>query len=224
MTRTPPLYALTDRTLGALIRTIWRPVVTGLEHVPPDTGAILCANHLSVGDQLFLGVTAPRHVAFWAKAEYFRTPGPRGALTRRVVSGMGAIPVERAGGRAVLTAFDAAAPILRAGGLVAVFPEGTRSPDGRLYRGRTGAVRLAAQAGVPLVPVGIRGTEPRRPGASRFTLRAVSVAFGPALPAPGPRPTVAEVRARTDELLARIQTLTDQEYVPAYAPPRSAAA
>ncbi|MBG0566235.1 lysophospholipid acyltransferase family protein [Actinoplanes aureus] len=216
MTRTPPLYALTDRTLGTLVRAIWRPAVTGLEHVPAGTGAILCANHLSVGDQLFLGLTAPRHVAFWAKAEYFRTPGLRGAITRSVVTGMGAIPVERGGGRAVLAAFDAAVPVLRAGGLVAVFPEGTRSPDGRLYRGRTGAVRLAAQAGVPLVPVGIRGTEPRSSGR-----RAVAIAFGPALPAPDPSPQAAEVRALTDVLLARIQSLTGQEYVPQYAPTRS---
>lgn len=216
MTRTPPLYAVSHRTLGALIRGIWRPAVTGLEHVPAGTGAILCANHLSVGDQLFLGLTAPRHVAFWAKAEYFRSPGLRGAITRRVVTGMGAIPVERGGGRAVLSAFDAAVPILRAGGLVAVFPEGTRSPDGRLYRGRTGAVRLAAQAGVPLVPVGIRGTEPRHPGR-----RAISVAFGPALPAPDPGLKVTGIRATTDELITRIQALTGQEYVPDYAPTRS---
>ncbi|MEU4426348.1 lysophospholipid acyltransferase family protein [Actinoplanes sp. NPDC024001] len=219
MTRAPLLYALTDRTLGAVVRAIWRPAVTGREHVPAGTGAILCANHLSVGDQLFLGLTAPRHVAFWAKAEYFRTPGLRGAVTRRVVTGMGAIPVERGGGRAVLSAFEAAVPILRAGGLVAVFPEGTRSPDGRLYRGRTGAVRLAAQAGVPLVPVGIRGTEPRCSGR-----RAISVTFGPALPAPGPEPAAGEVRAVTDELIARIQALTGQEYVPAYAPTPSRSA
>ncbi|WP_328459969.1 1-acyl-sn-glycerol-3-phosphate acyltransferase [Actinoplanes sp. NBC_00393] len=217
MTRTPLLYALTDRTLGTLVRAVWRPTVTGLEHVPADTGAILCANHLSIGDQLFLGLTAPRHVTFWAKAEYFRAKGLRGALTRRVVAGMGAIPVDRGGGRAVLAAFDAAVPILRAGGLVAVFPEGTRSPDGRLYRGRTGAARLAAQADVPLVPIGIRGTEPRHTGR-----RVVSVAFGPALPAPGNAP--GEVRATTDELLARIQSLTGQEYVPAYAPTPSRSA
>ncbi|MEV6301765.1 lysophospholipid acyltransferase family protein [Actinoplanes sp. NPDC051861] len=205
------LYEFTNHTLGALVRTIWRPAVSGLEHLPSG-GAILCPNHLSVGDQLFLGVTTPRHIAFWAKAEYFRATGPRGALTRRIVTGLGAIPVERAGGRAVLTAFDAAAPILRAGGLVAVFPEGTRSPDGRLYRGRTGAVRLAAQVGVPLVPVGIRGTSPGGP-----LLRPVSITFGPAIDPPAADSAPASIRALTDELISRIQGLTGQQYVPAYA-------
>ncbi|MFC7531219.1 lysophospholipid acyltransferase family protein [Actinoplanes sp. GCM10030250] len=210
----PPLYALTDRTLGALARTVWRPAVTGLENIPAGTGAIICPNHLSIGDQFFLGITTPRHIAFWAKAEYFKATGVRGGLTRRVVTGMGAIPVERGGGRAVLTAFAAAEPILRSGGLVAVFPEGTRSPDGRLYRGRTGAVRLAAQAGVPLIPVGIRGTRPGGP-----LIRPISITFGEALPTPDPDISPADVRAMTDDLVARIQSLSGQEYVPAYARP-----
>ncbi|MEU4688615.1 lysophospholipid acyltransferase family protein [Actinoplanes sp. NPDC023714] len=209
MTRTPALYALTSATVGTALRRIWRPQVAGLEKIPAG-GAIICPNHLSVGDQLFLGVTVPRHIAFWAKAEYFRR-----RLTRPMVTGMGAIPVERAGGRAVLGAFDAAAPILRAGGLVAVFPEGTRSPDGRLHRGRTGAVRLAAQAGVPIVPAGIIGTRGLRPGGIlRPGRHPVSITFGEPLIVGG-----SSVRQDTDELMRRIQALTGQEYVPRYAPP-----
>ncbi|WP_157411080.1 MULTISPECIES: lysophospholipid acyltransferase family protein [Actinoplanes] len=212
---------MTDRTLGALLRTVWRPTVTGLEHLPAG-GAILCPNHLSVGDQLFLAICIPRHITFWAKAEYFRATGLRGALTRRVVTGMGAIPVERGGGRAVLSAFDAAVPLLRGGSLVAVFPEGTRSPDGRLYRGRTGAVRLAAQAGVPVVPVGITGTGD---ATARDILapsrRPVTITVGPALPGAATADDPVTVRAVTDELLAAIQSLTHQEYVPTYAPPRA---
>ncbi|BBH63531.1 1-acyl-sn-glycerol-3-phosphate acyltransferase [Actinoplanes sp. OR16] len=211
MTRTPPLYALTSATVGTAVRRVWRPQVAGLENIPAG-GAIICANHLSVGDQFFLGVTVPRHIAFWAKAEYFQR-----RLTRPVVAGMGAIPVERAGGRAVLSAFDAAAPILRAGGLVAVFPEGTRSPDGRLHRGRTGAVRLATQAGVPIVPAGIIGTRGLRPsGILRPGRHPVSITFGEPL-------TVGEssVRDDTDRLIRRIQELTGQEYVPSYAVPSS---
>ncbi|MBB2943008.1 1-acyl-sn-glycerol-3-phosphate acyltransferase [Actinoplanes lutulentus] len=218
MTRTPALYVLTNVTVGSTLRRVWRPQVAGLEHIPAG-GAILCPNHQTVGDQLFLGVTVPRHIAFWAKAEYFRATGPRGWLTRHAVTGMGAIPVERAGGRAVLSAFDAAVPILRAGGLVAVFPEGTRSPDGRLYRGRTGAVRLAAQAGVPIVPVGILGTREARPAdILRPKRRPISITFGPALDVAGRAQTPREARARTDELMATIQAMTGQEYVPAYAP------
>ena len=211
-----PLYALAHRTLGSYLRHSWRPQVTGLDHLPATGGAILAANHLSIADQLFLGVVTPRHIAFWAKAEYFRATGPRALITRRVVTGMGAIPVERAGGRAVLTAFDAAVPVLRAGGLVAVFPEGTRSPDGRLYRGRTGVVRLAQQAGVPIIPVGIRGTDRLRPPGVRFPRRhPISITFGPALPVCIETPK--DVRRLTDVVMATIQRLTAQEYVPRYA-------
>jgi 1-acyl-sn-glycerol-3-phosphate acyltransferase len=217
----PSLYSAAHRTVGAALRGLWPTTVTGLENIPDDTGAILCPNHHAIADQLFLGVNTPRHVAFWAKAEYFRSPGLLGDLTRRVVTGMGAIPVERAGGRAVLTAFDAAVPILKAGGLVAVFPEGTRSPDGRLYRGRTGAVRLAAQAGVPVVPVGIRGTDRIRPTGRRLPRRhPVTLAFGPALPVKVE--SAQDARRLTDELIAEIRSLTGQEYVAAYAPPRRA--
>ncbi|BCY13647.1 1-acyl-sn-glycerol-3-phosphate acyltransferase [Actinoplanes sp. L3-i22] len=220
MTRMPPLYAGAHRTLGALLRGLWPTTVTGLENIPGDSGAILCPNHHAIADQLFLGVNTPRHVAFWAKAEYFRSPGARGNLTRRVVTGMGAIPVERGGGRAVLSAFDAAVPILKAGGLVAVFPEGTRSPDGRLYRGRTGAVRLAAQAGVPVVPVGITGTDHIRPAGRRFPRRhPVTLTFAP--PIPVKVESAADARRLTDDLIAAIQSLTAQEYVPSYAPPRT---
>ncbi|GIG87847.1 lysophospholipid acyltransferase family protein [Plantactinospora endophytica] len=216
MTRTPPLYGLAQHTVGRYLSHSWRPTVDGLGHLPDTGGAILAANHLSVADQLFLGILTPRHIAFWAKAEYFRSPGPRGHLTRRIVTGMGAIPVERNGGRAALAAFDAAVPVLRSGGLVAVFPEGTRSPDGRLYRGRTGAVRLAHQASVPIIPVGIRGTNHVRPPGSRLPRRhPISITFGPAIPVHIEAP--ADIRRLTDTLMATIQSLTCQEYVPHYA-------
>ncbi len=128
----PLLYDLTKLTIRTTLRLGWRPRVEGLEHLPRHGGAILAGNHLSVADELFLVSAAPRHVTFWAKAEYFAGRGPGGWLNRRIVAGMGAIPVDRADGRAALRALDAAVPVLRAGGLVAVYPEGTRSPDGRL--------------------------------------------------------------------------------------------
>ncbi len=189
MTRMPPLYAGAHRTVGALLRTLWPTTVTGLENIPAGTGAILCPNHHAIADQLFLAVNTPRHIAFWAKAEYFRAPGARGSVTRRVVTGMGAIPVERAGGRAVLTAFDAAIPIL--------------------YKRQ-----------VPVIPVGIRGTDQIRPADRRLPRRRpISLSFGP--PIPVKVESAPDARRLTDELIAAIQSLTGQQYVPSYAPPRT---
>ncbi|GII24082.1 lysophospholipid acyltransferase family protein [Planosporangium mesophilum] len=213
----PPLYALAKLTVGNLLRLFWRPVVEGLEHVPRRGGVILAGNHLSVADELFLAAVLPRHIAFWAKAEYFSG----GWLTRTLVSGVGAIPVERGGGRAALAAFDAAVPVLRAGGVVAVYPEGTRSPDGRLYRGRTGVVRLARQAEVPIVPVGVTGTDKVQPIDARLPrLNDVTFRFGRPLEVAGRIDGPADIRAVTDELMAEIQKLSGQEYVPRYAPKR----
>src|SRR5262245_45826431 len=150
-------------TAGPLIRMAWRPKVDGLEHIPAKGGAIFAGNHLSVADEFFLGAVIDRPIAFWAKEEYFTTPGLRGMFFKGLMEGLGAIPVHRAGGRAALSAFDDAIPHLRKGGLVCIYPEGTRSPDGRLYRGRTGAARLALAAEVPIIPVGTIGTEKIQP-------------------------------------------------------------
>lgn len=166
----------------------------------------------------------PRHLAFWAKSEYFKGAGPKGALSKFVLTGTGAIPVERAGGRAALSAFDAAIPVLKAGDLVAVYPEGTRSPDGRLYRGRTGAARLAVGAGVPIIPVGMTGTDKAQPIGTRVPRpgRAkISIRFGKPLDFTGRPDDRTSLREMTDEVMAEIQKLTGQEYVPRYAPPRA---
>jgi 1-acyl-sn-glycerol-3-phosphate acyltransferase len=219
----PLLYTIGKLTVGTSLRLGWRPRVEGLEHVPATGGAILAGNHLSVADELFLGAVVPRHIAFWAKAEYFTGTGFRGWLTRSVVSGLGAIRVERGGGRAALSAFDGAVPVLRTGDLVAVYPEGTRSPDGRLYRGRTGVARLALGADVPVIPVGVLGTEKvqpigarmPRPGAGEVVIR-----FGKPMDFTGRTADSTGLRAITDEVMAEIQKLTGQEYVPRYAPPR----
>ncbi|MEE6263463.1 lysophospholipid acyltransferase family protein [Plantactinospora sonchi] len=220
----PLLYTIGQHTVGAALRLAWRPTVEGLENIPATGGAIFAGNHLSVADELFLGAVVPRHLAFWAKAEYFTGTGVRGWLTRSVVEGLGAIRVERSGGRAALSAFDGAVPVLRAGDLVALYPEGTRSPDGRLYRGRTGVARLALAAEVPVIPVGMIGTEKVQPiGARMPRLGAgkVTVRFGKPLDFTG-RPTDrSSLREITDEVMVEIQKLTGQEYVPRYAPART---
>jgi 1-acyl-sn-glycerol-3-phosphate acyltransferase len=220
----PALYAIGKLTVGSLMKLGWRPEVEGLEQVPASGGAIFAGNHLSVADELFLGSVVPRHIAFWAKAEYFTGTGLRGLLSRSVMQGIGAIRVERGGGRAALSAFDGAIPVLRAGDLVAVYPEGTRSPDGRLYRGRTGVARLALRAGVPVIPVGMLGTEKVQPigvRVPRLGAGKVVVRFGKPMDFTGRAGDSAGLRAITDEVMAEIQKLTGQEYVPRFAPARA---
>jgi 1-acyl-sn-glycerol-3-phosphate acyltransferase len=220
----PLLYTIAKLTVGNGLRLGWRPKVEGIENIPPTGGAIFAGNHLSVADEMFLGSVVPRHIAFWAKAEYFTGTGLRGWLSRSIVGGVGAIRVERAGGRAALTAFDGAIPVLRAGDLVCVYPEGTRSPDGRLYRGRTGIARLALAAEVPVIPVGILGTDRIQPIGARLPRPGVGglvVRFGKPMDFTGRPGDSSGRRAITDEIMMEIQKLTGQEYVPRYAPPRS---
>ncbi|WP_406041798.1 1-acyl-sn-glycerol-3-phosphate acyltransferase [Micromonospora sp. NBC_00898] len=220
----PLLYTIGKLIVAPTLRLAFRPHVEGLEHIPATGGAIFAGNHLSVADELLLGTVVPRHLAFWAKSEYFNGTGVKGTFSKFVLTGLGAIPVERAGGRAALSAFDAAIPVLKAGDLVAVYPEGTRSPDGRLYRGRTGAARLAVAAGVPIIPVGVTGTDKAQPIGTRVPRpgRAeISIRFGKPLDFTGRSDDRTSLRAMTDELMAEIQKLTGQEYVPRYAPPRA---
>jgi 1-acyl-sn-glycerol-3-phosphate acyltransferase len=217
----PLLYSIGKLTVGNAMMIGWRPHVEGLEHIPRTGGAVFAGNHLSVADELFLGSVVPRHLAFWAKSEYFNGTGVRGWFTRSLLNGLGAIRVERGGGRAALTAFDGAIPVLRSGDAVAVYPEGTRSPDGRLYRGRTGAARLAVAAGVPLVPVGMLGTEKVQPIGQPYPKPfqgKVTIRFGKPIETAGRADDRTSLRALTDELMAEIQKLTGQEYVPRYAP------
>ena len=222
----PVLYTIGMWTAAPAIRQLWRPKVEGLEHVPSSGGAIFCGNHISVADEFFLGAVIDRPIAFWAKEEYFEKTGLQGLLFKGLMNGLGAIPVHRAGGRAALSAFDAAIPHLQDGGLVCVYPEGTRSPDGRLYRGRTGAARLALAAGVPIVPVGTIGTEKVQPiGQVLPTIKRTDVAIKFAKPidvsewqdADSPSSAAREI---TDKLMSTIQSLTGQQYVARYAPKR----
>jgi 1-acyl-sn-glycerol-3-phosphate acyltransferase len=223
----PLLYSFGKITVGKAMILGWRPHVDGYEHIPQTGGAIFAGNHLSVADELFLGSVVPRHIAFWAKSDYFVGKGIGGFFTRRLMLGLGAIRVERAGGRAALTAFDGAIPVLKAGDTVAVYPEGTRSPDGRLYRGRTGVARLAVAAGVPIIPVGMLGTDKVQPIGQPYPMVGrgkVTVKFGKPIETTGRADDRTALRALTDEVMAEIQKLTGQEYVPRYAPPRGAPA
>ena len=219
----PLLYSISKVTLGRVLMTGWQPHVEGIEHVPATGGAIFASNHLSVADELLLAAVVPRHLAFWAKSDYFTGTGLKGMLNRKLMQGVGAIRVERTGGRAALTAFDAAIPALRSGDLVAIYPEGTRSPDGRLYRGRTGVARLAVAAGVPIIPVGVLGTEKVQPIGRPYPklIRGlITVKFGKPIESAGRSDDRTSLRELTDHVMTEIQKLTGQEYIPRYAPKR----
>jgi 1-acyl-sn-glycerol-3-phosphate acyltransferase len=217
----PLLYTIGRLTVGSALAYGWRPHVEGIEYVPKTGGVIFAGNHLSVADELFIGATVPRHLAFWAKSDYFEGKGIRGWFSRNLMHGLGAIPVERKGGRAALEAFDGAIPVLKGGDAVVVYPEGTRSPDGRLYRGRTGAARLAVAAGVPIVPVGTLGTDKVQPIGRlypKFSRGTVTVKFGKPINTIGHPDDRSSLRALTDHVMSEIQKLTGQEYVSRYAP------
>lgn len=221
----PYLYTVGRATVGISARTFWRPRVEGLHHVPATGGAILAGNHLSVADEWFLGSVVHRHIAFWAKSDYFTGTGVTGFLMKTLMNGLGAIPVDRSGGRAAVSALDSAIPVLRAGGIVAIYPEGTRSPDGRLYRGRTGVARLATAANVPIIPVGAIGTEAVQPIGTVVPRlgKDVVIRFGAPFVADPPDTSGSSLRAVTDEVMRRIQELTGQDYVDRYAATRPTA-
>ncbi|HXF56673.1 MAG TPA: lysophospholipid acyltransferase family protein [Actinomycetota bacterium] len=202
--------------LGPLLRLLYRPRVRGLEHVPREGGAILAANHLSFLDDLLLPLVVPRKVVFLAKAEYF----DRWYL-RWFFKGANVIPVRRASRSAAEDALRTAVRALRQGQLVGIFPEGTRSPDGRLYRGRTGVARMALEARVPVVPVGIVGTFEALPYDRKVPRpRRVEIRFGWPLSFErfwGRADDRFALRSATDEVMYEIMRLTGQEYVDEYA-------
>jgi 1-acyl-sn-glycerol-3-phosphate acyltransferase len=201
---------------------VWRPDVQGLERVPRTGGVILASNHLSFADSVVIPSVAPRDVVFLAKAEYFTGTGVRGALQRAWFEGLGMIPVDRDDSRAAIESLATALEVLQQGKAFGVYPEGTRSRDGRLYRGRTGVAQLALQSGAPVVPVGLIGTEKIQPvGSNRPRLAKVTVRFGEPVDVAGRYDGVAPGRARreiTDEVMRRIAALTGQEVVPTYNP------
>lgn len=222
------LYAIGKVTVSPLLRLIWRPKVTGLEHVPRSGPVIFASNHLSVIDSTVVPAVMHRHVYYLAKNEYFTGPGIKGALIRQLMLGLNQIPVDRSGGRASLLAIDAALPVLRAGHTLGIFPEGTRSPDGRLYRGRPGVAKLALDAPATIIPVGLIGTDLVQPIGARLPRIGppVEVRIGEPLDLSkwdGVEIDSRALREITYALMSAIQGLTGQEYVTRYAPRPAAA-
>ncbi|WP_408897150.1 lysophospholipid acyltransferase family protein [Nocardioides sp. R1-1] len=208
--------------LGPWVRWYTRPRVTGLDRLPADGPVVVAANHRAEIDSLVLSLVLPRQPRFLAKAEYYHGTGVRGRLERWLCSVTGQIPVDRDGGERAGASLRAAETLLRSGGVWAIYPEGTRSPDGRLHRGHTGVVRVArAVPDAVVVPVGLLGTEevdpPRGPGRRRWRRGRVAVAIGEPVDV-----RRGDVRAATDELMAAIGALTGQRPLDHY-PGRRAA-
>ena len=217
------LYETMRVVVPPVARTVLRPRVEGVEHVPLTGPLILASNHLSFADSVVIPVVAPRRVVFLAKEEYFTGPGIRGGLSRVFFSGLGMVPVKRDDARSAVDSLQTALGVLRSGLALGLYPEGTRSRDGRLYRGRTGVAHLALTSGAPIVPVGLLGTDRLQPVGSSVPRPArVSVRFGPPI-TPGERyADMAPGRARrelTDEVMDAIQRLSGQESTGVYNDP-----
>jgi 1-acyl-sn-glycerol-3-phosphate acyltransferase len=207
--------------IGPLLKLVFRPQAEGAENVPSEGPAILASNHLSYADWLFMPLTLPRRVTFVAKAEYFTSPGIKGWFQKKFFSGAGQVPIDRSGATAAEGALTAAQRILAQGGLFGFYPEGTRSHDGRLYRGKTGVARLALEAKVPVVPVAVLGTDVLAPPGKKFgTITRPVVRFGTPLDFSryeGLENDRFILRSITDEIMYEIMRLSGQEYVDMYA-------
>ncbi|MHA6799078.1 lysophospholipid acyltransferase family protein [Bounagaea algeriensis] len=221
-------YTASKRILGAVARCVYRPTVIDADKVPAEGPVILAPNHLAVLDSFIVPLVVPRPVAFLAKAEYFQGTGTAGRTKRWFFNAIGAIPVERGRGRAAQAAISEAERVLRAGGAFGIHPEGTRSPDGRLYRGRTGVARLTLGTGAPVVPVALSGTDELQPSGVKIPRpRPVTVRFGDPLDFSryhGMDGSLPVLRSITDEIMYAISELSEQEYVDKYQQPGSAAA
>ena len=212
----------TSRALaGPFLRLLCRPEITGSEHIPVSGGAILASNHLSIVDTIFLPLMVARPVTFAAKAEYFTGTRLIDRATGAYLRATKQLAVDRAGARAGQDMLEAALGLLRRGALFGIYPEGTRSPDGRLYRGRTGVGWLALKSGLPVIPVAMSGTDrvlPPGRTVPRFTKIKITIGEPMTFLADGSRLSAAgQRRAVTDEVMKSIQALSGQDYVPVYA-------
>jgi 1-acyl-sn-glycerol-3-phosphate acyltransferase len=215
-------YWVVKAIIGPVLRLLFRPWAEGTENVPREGPAILASNHLSFSDHFFAPLPLPRKVVFLAKAEYFNGRGIKGLLSKAFFSGVGQIPVDRAGGEASERALNTGLRVLASGELLGIYPEGTRTPDGRLFRGKTGVARLALEARVPVIPTAmVGGFEFQPPGklAPRLKIRP-GVRFGKPLEFSryyGLEQDGIVLRAVTDEIMYELMRLSGQEYVDEYA-------
>ncbi|WP_228992338.1 1-acyl-sn-glycerol-3-phosphate acyltransferase [Streptomyces sp. DH8] len=214
-------YVLKHIVLGPVLRLLFRPRIEGLENIPEDGAAIVAGNHLSFSDHFLMPAILKRRITFLAKAEYFTGPGIKGRLTAAFFRSAGQIPVDRSGKDAGRAAIREGLGVLGKGELLGIYPEGTRSHDGRLYKGKVGVAVMAITAGVPVVPCAMVGTfEIQPPGQVVPKIKRVAIRFGEPLDFSryaGMESQKAAIRAVTDEIMYAILELSGQEYVDEYA-------
>ncbi|MFG1784202.1 lysophospholipid acyltransferase family protein [Rhodococcus oryzae] len=207
--------------LGPILLVLGRPTIEGAEHIPSDGPAILASNHQAVMDSFYLPLRSPRRITFLAKSEYFTGTGLKGRFQRWFFSAVGQVPIDRTGADAAQDALNAGMKVLGGGNLLGIYPEGTRSPDGRLYKGKTGMARMALQSGVPVIPVAMIGTDKLNPIGSRFPRFAkIVIKVGEPIDFSrfnGMGGNRFVERAVTDEVMYKLMALSGQEYVDIYA-------
>jgi 1-acyl-sn-glycerol-3-phosphate acyltransferase len=211
-------YGILRAFLTPFLMILFRPKVKGLRHVPASGPLIVASNHLSFSDSIFMPLVVPRKVTFLAKSEYFTSPGPKGFIKKLTFIALGQVPVDRSGGRRSEAALITGLKVLAEGKCLGIYPEGTRSPDGRLYKGRTGIARLAIESGAPIVPVAMFNTEKIQPtGTVMPKVMRVEMIFGEPMYFDGDSSNLQYLREVTDVIMAKIQELSGQEYVDSYA-------
>jgi 1-acyl-sn-glycerol-3-phosphate acyltransferase len=219
-------YQVSRVLAGPLLHALWRPEISGTEHIPATGGAIVASNHLSIVDSIFLPLMLERPLTFAAKSEYFTGKRPSQLFAGAYLRATRQLAVDRDGARAAQDMLEAALGLLKAGELFGLYPEGTRSPDGRLYRGRTGVGWLALASGVPVIPVAMLGTDRvLPPGHTIPGLHKVRIVVGEPMTfeaLQGKGSAAQARRAITDEVMKAIQALSGQEFVPMYASARKA--
>jgi 1-acyl-sn-glycerol-3-phosphate acyltransferase len=214
-------WFMKNLVIGPLLLGLFRPWVVGLENVPKEGGVILASNHLSFIDSIFLPLVVSRRVSFLAKSEYFTGKGLKGWATRQFLTAAGQIPIDRSGGKASEDSLNTGLRVLGSGGVLGIYPEGTRSPDAKMYRGRTGVARMVLEAGVPIVPVAMIDTEKAMPTGTRIPkVRRIGIIIGKPLDFSrfeGMEGDRFVLRSVTDELMYEMRRLSNQEYEDVYA-------
>ncbi|MBJ7280711.1 MAG: 1-acyl-sn-glycerol-3-phosphate acyltransferase [Rhodoluna sp.] len=214
-------FLLKNFILGPILKVLFRPWVRGADKIPADGAAILASNHLSFSDSIFLPLMLRRPVVFLAKSEYFTGKGIKGTLSRWFFKGTGQLPIDRSGGKASEAALNTGLGVLAQSQLLGIYPEGTRSPDGRLFRGRTGIARMVLEAKVPVFPVAMIDTEKVQPiGRKLPRIRRIGVVVGEPLDFSrfaGMEGDRLVLRAVTDEIIYELMKLSGQEYIDVYA-------